>query len=79
MNDYKILSVNERWYPTPNGLDRRPVTVVLVAGAIGDYAAYVGIGTKDDALGIAAHGDKLSFTEATCHFPVGLSKENYRV
>jgi len=78
MNDAKILGVNERWYPTPNGLDRRPVTVVLVEGSIGDYAAYVGIGTKDDAQGIARHGDKVSFTEATCHFPFGLEREKYR-
>jgi len=74
----KILSVNERWYPTPNGMDRKPVTVVLVEGNIGDYAAYVGIGTKDDAAGIALHGDKIGFTEATCHFPIGLEKNRYR-
>ncbi len=78
MPDNDILGINERWYPTPSGLDRQPVTVVLVAGAIGDYAAYVGIGTKEDAQGIADHGDKLSFLEATCHFPFGLEKEKYR-
>jgi hypothetical protein len=73
-----ILSVNERWYPSPDGLDRKPITVVLVAGAIGDYTAYVGAGTKDDAEGIARHGDKLSFTEACCHFPYGLEEAKYR-
>lgn len=73
-----ILSVNERWYPTPNGLDRKPVTVVLVEGSIGDYACYVGIGTKEDAEGIARHGDKISFAEAVCHFPFGLEEAKYR-
>lgn len=73
MDDAKILGINERWYPTPSGMDRQCVTVVLVAGDIGDYAAYAGIGTKADAQGIARHG-----TEATCHFPFGLEKEKYR-
>lgn len=72
-----VLSVNERWYPTPDGLDRRPVTAVLVEGAVGDYAVYVGAGTKVDAEGIARHGDKLKFEEACCHF-IGLKRERYR-
>jgi hypothetical protein len=74
----EILNVNERWYPTPSGMERKPVTVVLVAGSIGDYAAYVGIGTKEDAVGISRHGDKLSFSEACCHFPFGLERDKYR-
>ena len=76
--DAKILGINERRYPTPDGMDRRPVTVVLVAGDIGDYAAYAGAGTAKDAQGIARHGDKISFTEATAHFPHGLDPEKYR-
>lgn len=78
--DYHILSVNERWYPTWTGMDRQPVTVVLVGGEIGDYAAYVGIGSRADAQGIAAHGDKLTFAEACCHFPGGqLDEARYRL
>ena len=76
--EYKVIGVNERWYPTPSGMDRRPVTVVLVEGSVGDYACYVGIGTKDDAQGIAAHGDKITFAEACCHFPFGLEEGKYR-
>jgi len=76
----EILGINERWYPTPDGLDRKPVTVVLVAGSIGDYTCYVGVGTKADAQGIARNGDKISFAEACCHFPfgIGLDKAKYR-
>ena len=75
-----ILNVNERWYPVggSNGLERAPVTVVLVAGQIGDYAAYVGCGSKAEADDIARHGDKLSFEEACIHFPYGLEREKYR-
>ena len=43
---------------------------------IGDYAAYVGQGSPE---WIADHGDKISFKEATVHFPGGqLEKEKYR-
>lgn len=55
--------------------DPPPVRAVLVAGDIGDYACYVGIG---DADWVARHGDKISFAEAVCHFPTGLKKELYR-
>jgi hypothetical protein len=76
----EILSVNERWYPVggAHGMDRQPVTVVLVAGTIGDYAAYIGIGSKEHAEDIARHGDKISYAEACCHFPIGLERERYR-
>jgi len=81
MSVERILGVNERWYPKVGGLtDRTPVTVVLIGGDVGDYAAYIGGGTKDDAEWIARYGDKLSFEEACCHFPGGqLKEENYRV
>ena len=38
-----ILSINERLYPVggSHGMERAAVTVVLVAGEIGDYAAYM--------------------------------------
>lgn len=52
-----------------------PTMVVLVEGEIGDYAAYIGHG---DADWVARHGDKLSFEEALCHFPIGLKREKYR-
>ena len=76
----KILGVNERWYPVggTDGMDRQPVTVVLVAGEIGDYAAYAGCGGKEHAEDIARHGDKITFEEAKCHFQYGLEKEKYR-
>lgn len=53
-----------------------PTWTVLVAGDIGDYAAYTGHGSPE---WIARHGDKISFEEACCHFPGGqLKKEHYR-
>lgn len=76
----KILSINTRWYPVggSHGLQRMPVTAVLVAGSIGDYAVYVGFGDKAHAEDIARHGDKLSFAEAQAQFPIGLEEERYR-
>jgi hypothetical protein len=87
--DGKILGVNRRTYPkqgnwfgsadgAADGWDRQgcTVTVVLVGGGIGDYAAYSGQG---DEWWVARHGDKLSFEEACCHFPGGqLKRERYR-
>jgi hypothetical protein len=76
----KILSINERWYPVggSQGMQRSPVTVVLVAGTIGDYAAYCGVGGKEHAEDIARYGDKLSFAEALAQFPIGLEESRYR-
>jgi hypothetical protein len=52
------------------------VLVVLVAGEIGDYAAYAGNGSPE---WVARFGDKIPFTEATAHFPGGqLQREKYR-
>jgi hypothetical protein len=75
-----IIGVNERWYPVggSHGMERAPVTVVLVAGSVGDYAAYAGVGGKEHAQDIAANGDKISFTEACCRFPIGLERAKYR-
>lgn len=74
----KIIGTNKRCYP--NQYDPEApceITVVLVGGEIGDYAAYVGFGTPD---WIARYGDKLSFEEACVHFPGGqLKKELYRI
>lgn len=75
---YKILAVNRRYCVGPELSHGRCIalTVVLVEGDIGDYTAYMGLG-EDDQF-IAAFGDKISFKEATCHFPVGLKEELYR-
>ena len=76
----KIIGVNERWYPVggSNGMERLPVTVVLVAGEIGDYAAYAGCGSEEHTEDIARYGDKISFAEACCHFPGQLKSDKYR-
>jgi hypothetical protein len=77
----EIIGTSERWYPVggTNGMERGAVTVVLVAGAIGDYAAYAGCGGKEHAEDIARNGDKISFAEACCHFPGGqLEQARYR-
>ncbi len=78
--ELKIISVNTRYYPKQGTLgmwdgDPPPTCAVLVAGEIGDYACYVGHGTPE---WVARYGDKISFAEACCHFPVGLVKEKYR-
>ena len=83
----KILGVDERFYPTQRGLGYRylhdddeceehphGIKAVLVAGEIGDYACYMGIGTRE---WVALNGDKVSFHEACAHFP-DLKRENYR-
>lgn len=72
--DGKILGINERYYPSQSGLGCYGITTVLVGGAIGDYAAYSGHGIPS---WVAKHGDKISFREASCHFP-GIEEENYR-
>jgi hypothetical protein len=68
----KILGINRRSYPSEDHgfVD---VSVVLVAGSIGDYSAYAGQG---DPEWIARYGDKISFAEACCHFPGGQLKES---
>jgi hypothetical protein len=73
-----VLGVDRRGYPkemvgaAPCVVD---VLVVLVAGGVGDYAAYAGIGSP---VFVAAYGEKLSFEEAAAHFPRGLERERYR-
>lgn len=77
MNDEPvILATNRRTYHGP-GWEPVSIMVVLVAGEIGDYAAYISAGNSPDWT--ARHGDKLSFAEAQCHFPVGLEEKNYRL
>lgn len=88
----KILGINKRHYPAQASIlghpgfllgdtiidqseNPPPTLCVLVEGDIGDYAAYVGHG---DPEWVARHGNKISFEEACCHFPIGLQKELYR-
>ena len=72
---HDIIGKNVRHYPTEGmPFDPSPVTVVLVAGSIGDYAAYAGIGSPEF---VARLGDKISFEEAGVHFP-GIEDERYR-
>lgn len=85
----EILGVNKRWYYGEGNQHDLPdfemtgygeqvcLCTVLVAGDIGDYAAYQGIGDRPEW--IARHGDKISFKEATCHFPFGLEESKYRL
>lgn len=74
--DRNIVGISERWYPSQADPMNRPgLRVVLVAGAIGDYAAYAGYGSPE---WIAAHGDKVSFAHADAHFPGQLKREKYR-
>lgn len=69
----KIININKRYLP-PDRLI--PLMTVLVAGEIGDYAAYQAI--TEDPEYAQRFGDKISFKEASCHFPGGLEEELYR-
>ena len=52
-----ILNVNTRYYPSEDNPLNPPATLaVLVAGEIGDYAVYVGHGSKE---WVASWGDKI--------------------
>jgi hypothetical protein len=73
--DGEIVGINQRTYPGP-GWVQTDIIVVLVSGAIGDYAAYIATGRDPDWC--KRHGNKISFKEATCHFPVGLDEDKYR-
>ena len=69
----KILSVDRRSCPSADG--GHDIIVVLVEGAIGDYAAYEGIGSDEY---VARSGHKLGFARANLHFCGGLDPEKYR-
>jgi hypothetical protein len=73
----RILAIEDQlWYPSQDPAQRLryPLIVVLVAGEVGDYAAYIGFG---DPEWVARHGDKLSYERARGHFP-SLKREKYR-
>jgi hypothetical protein len=73
-----IIAKNRRFYPKLGGglgdYERTHLLVVLVAGEIGDYAAYAGDGPDE---WVASRGDKLSFEEASIHFPQ-IKRKKYR-
>jgi hypothetical protein len=50
------------------------LTLVLLSGGIGDYAAYAGVG---DVATVADHGLKLLFEAASVAFP-GIDEGRYR-
>ena len=87
VEDGQILGVNTRWLPSLSpDLDHRVgYCVVLVAGAIDDYAAYAGLVRGDDGNPTASEiefikrsGNKVRFEEAQCHFPGSLKQNRYR-
>lgn len=77
-----ILGINKRYYPKQGDFmgthdeNPPPTLCVLVAGEVGDYAAYVG--HSENPEWVARHGDKICFEEACVHFPSGLKRELYR-
>lgn len=73
----KILAINTRYYPALDNSREIPTTVVLVAGEIGDYAAYCANVKRENAQFAADYGDKISFEEASVQF-LGLKREKYR-
>jgi hypothetical protein len=82
----KILGRSVRWYPELSGggpnlesESGRYLITVLVAGDIGDYAAYTGLVLENSPAAlrlIARFGDKVSFAEAKVHFP-SIEREKY--
>jgi hypothetical protein len=63
----EILEVSRRTYPSEQAPGRGvEMLVVLVAGEIGDYAAYAGQGSPE---WVARFGNPMSFEEACVHFP----------
>jgi hypothetical protein len=74
----KIISSVTLWIPGPNSNDRRTgLTVVLVRGAAGDYAAYMAAGCDEEFTRM--YGDKLHFDKAVAFFPsMALEEARYR-
>ena len=82
--DYIILKSDTERVPLLNHYDHRSVLVitVLVAGAVGDYAAYRAAFISDAYTTqhdqwAAGNGDKLSFAAAVSYFPF-IEDEKYR-
>jgi len=68
----KIISQTAEYYPKQDG-ETCTLTIVLVEGTIGDYAAYIGQG---DPVWVARFGQKLLFGDACRYFH--LTQELYR-
>jgi hypothetical protein len=62
---HTVLAV-EIWSLPAEGIGRVPVTCVLVSGAIGDCAAYAGVGQP---AWVSDHGNKLPLALAMLAFP----------
>jgi hypothetical protein len=74
----EILGSLTRCLPGPYSVAARTVvTIILVRGAVGDYAAYIGAGS--DLEFVRRYGNKLVFAEACAIFPaLALQEERYR-
>jgi hypothetical protein len=74
----KILAAITLSVPGPQVIDRRTAfTVVLVRGAVGDYAAYIGAGHDQEF--VRMYGDKLTYDKAVAFFPsMSLEEVHYR-
>ena len=70
-----ILAERHRDYPTSNYPYYVRITTVLIAGAVGDSAAYTA--ATNEPRWAASNGDKLAFEEAEFLFP-GIEKGHYR-
>jgi len=78
MVDPKILSTITFCVPGPSNPRRRTdVTVILVEGAVKNYAAYIGAGR--DARWVRKYGNKMTYQEALTFFPsMVLEEARYR-
>lgn len=70
----EILASRSWQLPAPRLHLPWPVRALLVAGAIGDYAVYMGIG---DRAWVVEHGVKLAFGDAVLLFPA-IDTRRYR-
>jgi len=68
-----ILNIHKHRY-VAEGEGGFIATIVLVAGSMGDYAAYEGVGSPE---WIKHHGTKLTFKQAQQCF-MGLEEKRYR-
>lgn len=70
----KIIAVHTINIRSQYELAEPLIKVLLVSGAVLDYAAYIGSGDDD---WIVMYGDKLSFKEAKVYFP-DIMEDRYR-
>lgn len=73
--NHEVLAVIESgWLPTQSPIGKVRITAVLLSGRIGDYCAYVGVGTTE---WVANQGNKLPLAVASILFP-GIEERRYR-